>query len=76
MSRWDRKPTWWKTFDYISGKTYILAEQFTGKTAAMGFARSCGMATLPQSTVPITDDQRKIALLENKIKEMNKGKED
>ena len=68
MSRWEREATWWKTFDYLSGHTYILAEKFTGKTEAMAYARRCGMAVIPQSTVPISDLERENTLLKNKIK--------
>lgn len=72
--KWEREKSWYKTYDYKSGHTYILAEKFSGKTAAMKFAESCGMAVIPQSTVPITDDQREIAILKNEIKEMKETK--
>ena len=67
MARWDREPKWYKTFDYLTGKTYILAEKFTGKMDAMRFAEECGMRVIGQSTVAITDDQREIAILKNKL---------
>lgn len=70
MGRWDREPMWWKTFDYISGHTYILGQKFTGKTAAMKYAESCGMAVIPQSTHAITDEEYRRILLENENKEL------
>lgn len=57
--RWEREPTWWKTYDYKSGKTYILGEKFTSKTQAMNYARHCGMIVIPESTRPITDEERR-----------------
>jgi len=74
MGRWDREATWWKTFDYLSGHTYILAEKFTGKTAAMAYAKQCGMAVLPQSTTPVSDLERENILLRKQIEEMLKTK--
>ena len=61
---------WWKTYDYKSGHTYILAEQFAEKGQAMAYAKGCGMIILAQSTTPITDEQYRIALLENENKEL------
>lgn len=72
MHKWGRDATWWKTFDYLSGHTYILAEKFTGKTSAMAYARQCGMAVLPQSTTPISDLERENILLKKQIEEMKK----
>lgn len=63
MEKWNREPSWWKTYDYKSGHTYILGEKFTGKTAAMAYGRQCGMIVIPQSTVPVTDLERENALL-------------
>lgn len=68
MAKWERKPMWWKTYDYLTGKTYILAEKFTGKMDAMKFAEECGMRVIGQSTVAITDEQREIAILKNRLK--------
>lgn len=70
--KWSREPTWWKTYDYLTGNTYILGKQFTGKTAAMAYARNCGMAVIPQSTVPISDLERENAILRNQVKELTK----
>lgn len=64
-----RKPRWWKTYDYDSGHTYILGKKFVEKREAMSYAISCGMMVIGKSTVPITDDQYKIAILENQLKE-------
>lgn len=73
MTRKSREPTWWKTFDYLSGHTYILGDKYASKADAMARATSDGMVVLPQSTVAITDDQRRIAELENYIKETADG---
>ena len=70
--RWDREPTWWKTYDYLTGNTYILGKKFTGKTAAMAYARNCGMAVIPQSTQPISDLERENVILRNQIKKLTK----
>ena len=72
--KWERDKTWWKTYDYKSGHTYILGEKFTGKTAAMKYAESCGMAVLPQSTVPLTDLEYENALLKIETENLKKGK--
>lgn len=71
-SRWEREALWWKTFDYKSGHTYILAEKFTGKTAAMAYARKCGMAVIPQSTTPLSDLERENILLRKQIEEIRR----
>lgn len=63
-----KSPVWWKTYDYLSGHTYILGDKFTSKREAIARAISDGMRVIPQSTVPITDDQKRIAELENYIK--------
>lgn len=73
MEKWDRELSWWKTYDYKSGHTYILGEKFTGKIAAMAYARQCGMVVIPQSTVPVSDLERENALLKKQIEEMKKG---
>lgn len=70
--KWNREPTWWQTYDYLSGRTYILGKRFTGKTAALAYARNCGMAVIPQSTIPVSDLERENAILRNRIKEMEK----
>lgn len=68
------KETWWKTYDYLSGHTYILAEKFTGKTSAMEYAKRCGMAVIPQSTTPLSDMERENILLRKQIEDMAKGR--
>ena len=68
----ERALRWWKTYDYKSGHTYILGEQFSEKGQAMSYARGCGMAILAQSTTAITDEQYRIAILENENKELRK----
>ena len=73
MKRWERVETWWKTYDYLSGHTYILAEKFTGKVAAMVFAKKCGMAVLPQSTVALSDLEYENLLLKKKLEELTNG---
>lgn len=67
-----KTPVWWKTYDYLSGHTYILGDRFKSKRDAMARAISDGMRVIPQSTVAITDDQKRIAELENYIKENKK----
>jgi hypothetical protein len=63
-----KEKTWWKTFDYKTGHTYILGEKFAEKGQAMQFAKSCGMIILPQSTVSMTDIEYRNAILENENK--------
>ena len=67
-----KKESWWKTFDYRSGHTYILGEKFSEKSQAMAYAKTFDMAILPQSTVSITDEEYKNAILENENKELKK----
>lgn len=74
MKRWERVETWWKTYDYLSGHTYILAEKFTGKTAAMAYAKSCGMAVLPQSTTALSELEYENLLLRKRLEELEHGK--
>lgn len=62
--------TWWKTFDYLTGYTYILGEKFESKGAAIAYAKRCGMTVIPQSTVPLTDLERENLLLKEQIKRM------
>lgn len=76
MDKWKREKTWWKTYDYKSGHTYILGEKFTWKTAAMKYAESCGMIVIPKSTVPMSDLERENAILKNEIKALKKKKEE
>ena len=64
-----KTPRWWKTYDYSSGHTYILGDKFTSKREAMARAIDDGMHVIPQSTVAISDEQKRIAELENYIKE-------
>lgn len=75
MSRWEREAVWWKTYDYLSGHTYILAKKFTGKTAAIAYAKSCGMVVIPQSTVSLSELEYENLLLKKKLEELKYGKE-
>ncbi len=59
--------SWWKTYDYSTGNTYILAEKFNNKSLAMSYARSCGMIVIPQSTRPITDLERENLVLKAEL---------
>lgn len=73
MSKGKRSPRWWKTFDYDSGHTYILGEKFAEKGDAIAFAKACGMIVISQSTEPITDEQYRIAVLENENKALREA---
>ena len=70
--KWERDEAWWKTYDYKSGHTYILGEKFTGKTAAMEYAKSCGMIVIAQSTVPLSDLEYENALLKTEVANLKK----
>mgnify|MGYP006872988820 CR=1 FL=1 len=65
-----KEPVYWKTYDYLSGHTYILGDKYASKREAMARAISDGMRVISQSTVPITDDQKRIAELELRLKEV------
>ena len=69
----ERTPRWWKTYDYKTGHTFILGEKFAEKGQAMTYAKSCGMIILAQSTTAITDEQYRIALLENENRELRES---
>ena len=73
MSRLERKATWWKTYDYLSGHTYILAEKFTSKAAAIVYAKSCGMVVLSQSTVSLSELEYENLLLKKRLEELKHG---
>lgn len=68
--RKERALRWWKTYDYKTGHTFILGQQFSEKGQAMAYAKSCDMIILAQSTTAITDEEYRIAVLENENKEL------
>lgn len=64
-----KEKRWWQTYDYLTGNSYILGEKFSQKGQAMAFAKSCGMAVLPQSTRALTDEEKELKILREKVRE-------
>lgn len=52
-----QKFRWWKTYDYKSGHSYILGEQFQSKADALEYAKKAGILVIGKSTKAISDKE-------------------
>ena len=46
--------SFWKTYDYKSGKSFILGKMFKSKADALKYARECGFWVIGKSTRKIS----------------------